>query len=149
MDTKNYIDTSNWTELTMLPPDEAILREYDGLVGLAILSIYSLSKDLGKIRLFNFNRKDKEHLFVLRMALMARDLYQFPIEIDCHWWDRLCINWKIRKSFNKVGKTPDFSFKGVYVNELLTAMRPGAIERLGKTFKFSDIYDVFYEGSCD
>lgn len=131
--------------------DEATLREYDGLVGLTMLNIYSLSKEKGIIRLQRFDRKRKDHLFVLRVALMARDIYQFPIEVDAidEWWGRFCLNRKLRKHFDKVSKAPDYSADGVWVTKLLEFMKPDGVARLGENFSFADIYDAYYEGSCN
>ena len=129
--------------------EDNLYREYDGLVGLTLLNIYSKSKDAGKIRLLEFDRKNKEHLFVLRVALLGRDLYRMPVEVDCGWWDRLRLNRKLRKGFDKVGRVPDFVVKGVWVPHLLDLMRVDAEERLGGNFTFADIYNTYYEGSCD
>lgn len=124
-----------------------VFREYDGLVGLTMLNIYTLSKDLGTIRLINFDRKNKEHLYMLRVALIARDIYQMPIEIEGSWWDIFCINWKIRKGFNKVNRAPWAAVRGVWVPEVLDFMRPDGIQRLGENFTFADIYRQYYERS--
>lgn len=124
-----------------------IYREYDGLVGLTMLNIYSKSKEGKTIRLLNFDRKNKEHLFILRVALIARDLYGFPIEIDGSWWNVFCINWRLRKGFNKVRRAARTEVDGVWVPHLLNLMRPDGKERLGKNFSFADIYEAYYEGS--
>lgn len=125
------------------------VREYDGLIGLTLLNIHTLSKRLGTIRLLNFNRKNKEHLYMLRIALTARDIYQMPVEIDCSWWDYVCVNWKIRKGFNKVKHANARSTQGIRTYEVLDFMRPDGICRLGEQFKFSDIYCAYYDGSLD
>lgn len=122
-----------------------IFREYDGLVGLTMLNIYSLSKDIGTIRLINFDRKNKEHLYMLRVALIARDIYQMPIEIEGSWWDIFCINWKIRKGFDKVKRANWAAVRGILVPEVLDFMRPDGIQRLGENFTFADIYKQYYE----
>lgn len=122
-----------------------IFREYDGLVGLTMLNIYSLSKDIGTIRLINFDRKNKEHLYMLRVALIARDIYQMPIEIEGSWWDIFCINWKIRKGFDKVKRANWAVVRGIQVPEVLDFMRPDGIQRLGENFTFADIYKQYYE----
>ena len=143
------MDTKNWTEITMEKPDESLLREYDGLIGLTLLQIYKTSKDMGKIRLIDFNRHRKEHMYLLRVALIARDIYGMPIEIEGKWWDILRINWKIRKGFDKVSRAPYWAVNGIWVQDLLDLMRPVARERLGEKFTFGEIYDEYYKGSLD
>ena len=145
------MDTKNWTAITMIEPDDNTLRGYDAIIGTAFFNIYKQSRDLGIIRLQCFDRKRKDHLLVLRIALMARDIFQFPIEVDTidGWWGRFCLNRKLRKHFDKVGKAPDFSITGVWVSEFLNVLRPEAIEKIGHGFEFEDIYNAYYEGSLN
>ena len=142
------MDTKNWTQITMEKTDEVTLREYDRIIGMALVNIYSLSKDLRKIRLIDFNRKNREHLFVLRIALIARDIYDMPIEIEGSYWDIFCINWKIRKGFEKIKRANPFAINGIWVRDFLNFLRPEAIAQLGEKFTFDDIYEEYYEGSC-
>lgn len=132
--------------------DNNTYREYDGLVGLTMLNIYQMSKDDKVIRLVGFDRKNKEHLFILRVALLARDIYQMPLEIEGSWWNIFCLNWKLRKGFRKVNryKSPFgiYHFSVIFVPELLALMRPDGTARLGEDFSFADIYEAYYEGSC-
>lgn len=143
-------------EITWDASRQELMREYDGLIGLTLLNLWSISKEKRVIRLYHFDRKNKEHMFVLRVALMARDIYQYPIEVEGSWWSIACLNWKIRKGFKKVqratysvdenGKTM-YCKGGIPVPELLDFMRPDGIRRCGESFTFSDIYETYYEGS--
>jgi hypothetical protein len=125
-----------------------LFREYDGLVGLTMLNLYTLSKDREKIRLINFNRKNPEHLYLLRVALMARDVYNKPVEVAGSWWDIFCLNWKIRKGFEKI-KRDEWGVFGIDTQEVLDFMRQDGINRLGESFTFADIYHQYYEGSLN
>lgn len=133
-------------------------REYDGLVGLTLLNIWSLSKEKGIIRLCDFDRKNKEHLYLLRIALTARDLYHFPVEVEGTSWDIFCINNKIKKGFEKikrykpalgVGEEWLYAKGSISTPWLLDFMRPDGIRRLGEDFTFEKIYNQYYEGSCN
>lgn len=126
-----------------------LCREYDGLVGLTMWNIYALSKDDGVIRLLNFNRKNKEHLYMLRVALLARDVYQLPLEIDCGWWDWFVINCKTFRHFKRIKRAHSRSTKGIRTYQVLDFMRPDGVKRLGEYFSFADIYYAYYEGSLD
>lgn len=147
------MDTKNWNHITVVMPDIQTLRNYDGLVGLTMLNIYSLSKENKTIRLYNFNFKNFEHLYLLRIALMARTVYDFDIEIEGSWWDVFKLNWKIRKGFEKVKrckiKIGENDSNGINVPMILDFMRPDGIARLGKDFTFADIYHDYYEGSLN
>lgn len=135
-----------------------LFREYDGLVGLTMLNIYTLSKEKEVIRLYHFDRKNREHLYLLRVALMVRDVYQFPIEVESSKWDIFCLNWKLRKGFNKVkryepiiGENEEWLYQkgGICVPEILDFMRPDGKQRIGDGFTFADIYAQYYEGGCN
>ena len=125
--------------------EDDMYHKYDIVVSEMLTEIMKNSQEKGVIRLLEFDRKNKSHLFVLRLALMARDLYQMPVEIDGRWWDRLALNWKIRKNFKRIGKVPDFCFKGVWVPHVLDFVKI----KTNFVFDFSDIYNAYYEGSLD
>lgn len=143
------MNTNTWDEFAFAPISQTVMREYDGLVGLTMLNLYSMSKELEVIRLFNFNPKNKEHLYVLRVALMARDIYQFPIEVELSGWALFKLNWKLRKGFNRVHKIRRGEYRGIWTDKMLDFMRPDGLQRLGEDFSFADIYEAYYEGSCD
>ena len=130
-----------------------LFREYDGLIGLTMLNLWTMSKDHGVIRLYNFNRKNTEHLYILRVALMARALYDLPVEVEGSGWDIFRLNWKIRKGFDKIKryklKVGENDSKGVNVPMLLDFMRKDGIDRCGDSFSFADIYNCYYEGSLN
>lgn len=136
----------------------SLYREYDGLIGLTMLNLHTISNKNKIIRLYHFDRKNREHLYLLRIALMARDVYGFSLEVEGSWWDIFCLNWKIRKGFNKVkrykpiigeGEEWLYAKGGVHVPELLNLMRPDGKQRIGDGFTFADIYARYYEGSCN
>lgn len=138
--------------------DQQTIREYDGLIGLTMLNLFSISKERKAIRLYHFDKKNKEHLYILRVALMARDIYNFPIEVEGSWWNIFYLNWKIKKGFDKVKrykpiindtKEELYAKGGIPVPELLELMRPDGIKRLGENFTFADIYHQYYEGSLN
>ena len=130
----------------MFTKDE-IYHEYDQLISLTMLEIIKASKDEGVIRLLNFNPLNKGHIYLLRIALFARDIYGMPIELDCDSWDVFRINWKIRKGFSKVKRARRFACKGVRSYALTEQIRNIGKERIGEHFLLEDIYNVYYKGS--
>lgn len=138
--------------------EQNLIREYDGLVGLTMLNIYSISKEKKIIHLKNFNKKNREHLYILRVALMARSVYNFPIEVEGKWWNIFTLNQRIKKGFDKIKRCKldnresknEVSINGeINVPELLNLMRSDGIKRLGKGFTFANIYYQYYRGSLD
>lgn len=130
----------------MFTKDE-IYREYDQLIGLTMQEIIKASKDEGVIRLLNFNPLNKGHIYLLRIALFVRDIYDMPIELDCDSWDVFRINWKIRKGFSKVKKARRFACKGVRSYALTEQIRNVGREKIAEHFLLEDIYNVYYKGS--
>lgn len=120
-------------------------REYDGLVGLTMLNLYSAAKESQAINLFGFDRKNKEHLYLLRIAYYVRDLYNYEIRISNSWWDIFCLNWKNRKGFKPVKKIKGNPTCSISVTKMLDLMRPDGIARIGENFSFADIYEEYYE----
>lgn len=141
------MDTENWNCLTTIEPTEEEYRHYDELIATTLENIYEKSKD-GVIRLYCFNAKDKEHMCILRIALIARDLFQFPIEVDASWWDVVCLNWKLRKNFDKVKrfkvKLGKDALKGINVPMLIDKFHTMSGVHFGGV-DFKDVYEAYYE----
>ena len=141
------MDTENWNCLTTIEPTEEEYRHYDKLIATTLENIYEMSKD-GVIRLYCFNAKDKEHMCILRIALIARDLFQFPIEVDASWWDVVCLNWKLRKNFDKVKrfkvKLGKDAPKGINVLMLIDKFHTMSRDHFGGV-DFKDAYEAYYE----
>lgn len=127
---------------------DGLTHEYDKLISVTLINIHTLSKEKMKICLLGFNRKNLEHLYLLRIALYARDVYGFPIEIDASKWEVFCLNRKLRKNFSKVARARYFD-KGINTTEILNFMRPVGAKTLGAEFSFADIYRYYYEGSLN
>ena len=125
--------------------EDELYRKYDLVVSEILTELMNTVDERKILRLLFFNRKEKSNLLVLRVALMARELYQVNVEIDCGFWDRLAINWKIRKSFGKVKKAPDYTVRGAWVPDVLDMVRI----RTNYAFDFGNIYNAYYEGSCN
>ena len=141
------MDTENWNCLTTDGSEEEIYRNYDGMVATALEAIRDLSED-GVIRLYRFDDKNKEHMCILRIALIARDIFQFPVEVDASWWVVARLNWQLRKHFDKVkrfklkvGKNDN---KGVNVPMMIDGFRAIANEHFG-CVNFKEIYEAYYE----
>lgn len=142
------MNTENWNCLTKTGPTEEEYRHYDELIAMTLGNIHEMSKD-GVIRLYRFNAKNKEHMCILRIALIARDIFQLPIEIDASWRDVMCLNWKLRKNFDKVKR---FKVKlgkdapnGINVLMLIDKFHTISRYHFGGV-DFKDVYEAYYEG---
>jgi hypothetical protein len=136
--------------------EDDLYRAYDQVVSLTLLNIWKITHEREVIRLYHFDRKNKEHMYILHIALLARDLFGFPIEVEGSRWDIFCLNRKLRKGFEKVkrykhvtGEGAEWLYAkgGVCVPELIDFMRPEAEEQCGCYFPFRAIYEAYYEGS--
>ena len=142
------MNTEIWNELTTDGSEEETYRHYDGMIATALETIQDISAEEGIIRLYHFDRKNKAHMCILRIALIVRDLYQYPIEIDASWWDIMCLNWKLHKHFDKVKrfklKMGENDSKGVNVPMMLDLFVGIANHHFG-CVNFKEIYEAYYE----
>ena len=123
--------------------DEAVYHMYDAVVAKTLYELMNRSPCQDTIRLMGFNRKNVEHLFILRIALMARDLYHVPVEIGGSWWDGIVINWKIRKQFNKIKIVNPSAPNCIWTPSLV-----GKIKSETQCYHLDSVYNAYYEGSC-
>ena len=140
------MNTENWNQLTTDGSEEEAYRNYDSMIATALENIYEMSD--GTIRLYRFDRNNKDHMCVLRIALIARDLFQYPIEVDASWWNVFCLNRKLRKNFDKVKrfrpKRGKDAPKGINVLMLVDKFHTISNTVFGGV-EFKDIYEAYYE----
>lgn len=124
---------------------QELFDKYDEIINITMVNLYTLCKDTGTIVLSDLNRKNKDHLFILRVALLAKDIYNFPLKMRIGLWDWLVLNWKMRKLTHRV---PRETAPGPSVNVpgLLEFMYPPIMNYMGEDFRFGYIYDQFYRG---
>lgn len=129
--------------------EDELYRIYDAAIAKTLVALIDRSPYHDTIRLAGFDRKNKEHLFVLRVALMARELYQTPVELAVPWWEGLFINWKIRKGFNKIKVVNRFEPNSIWVPSLVGKVKSEIRGEYGICIHLDNIYNNYYEGSCD
>ena len=128
--------------------EEELYRIYDATIAKTLVTLINHSSHHDTIRLSGFDRKNQEHLFVLRVALMVRDFYQMPIELAIPWWDGVVINWKIRKGFNKVKIVNRFESNSIWVPSLIGKIKSEIRSEHDICIHLDNIYNIYYEGSC-
>ena len=128
--------------------EDDLYRIYDLAIAKTIEVFATNPSCQNTIRLSGLDRKNKEHLFVLRLALMVRDLYQTPIELAVPWWDGMVINWKIRKGFKKVKIVNRFKPNCIWVPSLVGKVKSEVRAETDLIIPLDDIYDTYYERSC-
>lgn len=123
-----------------------IAVKYDSVCMMALINIYTLTKDHANIDLINFNWNDDEHKFIFAVIVATQStLGDKPIYIDAPWYIRNYLNKKYKKAVGAIKKVPRKNEYGVNVQELLDFMRGGAKEIVGPNFNFGDIYHAYYE----
>lgn len=127
--------------------ENELYRIYDEAVSITLSNLHGLSIPSGKIQLLNFDRKNAEHVYLLRIALIARDVFDLEVEIDASWLDVLYLNWKIRKGFRRIKRMSFSGDHAIPTQIVLNHMRDSFESRLGGNFSFGDIYHTYYEGS--
>ena len=142
------MDTENWNQITICQPTDEEYRAYDLAVAKTISELMDKSPYDNAIYLKGFNRKRKDHLLILRIALMVRDFTQVPVEIDGSWWDSVVINWKFRKSFDKVKRLNPNVPGSFWVPQLINKIEHEVKEEAGFKVYLDEVYSTYYEGSC-
>ena len=127
---------------------EKIYHVYDMAVAKTLSELMNRSPYHNTIRLSGFDRKNKEHLFILRAALMIRDLYQVPVEVAVGWWDGVVINWRIHRFFGKIKIVNRFAPNHIWVPSLIGKIKSEVKAETGVCLHLDDVYDEYYEGSC-
>ena len=128
---------------------EEIYRIYDTAVAKTMENLIDRSPYYDTIRLVGFDKKNKEHLFVLRVALIVRDLYHIPVEIGVHWWEGIAINWKIHKKFGKVKIVNRYATSSIWTPHFVEKIKLETNTEHNCQVRLDHIYDTYYEGSCD
>jgi hypothetical protein len=122
-----------------------IAVKYDSVCMMALINIYTLTKDQASIDLVNFNWNNDEHKFVFAVIVATQStLGDKPIYVDVPWYVRNYLNKKYKKVVGAIKKVPRKNEDGVNVQELLDFMRGGAKEIVGSNFNFGDIYHAYY-----
>ena len=121
---------------------------YDQAINAVLVNIYTLTKNNGQIILSDIDRKDKNHLLILRVALMAKDIYNFPLSIKTNFWQWAMLNWRMRKLTRIVPREKDKE-TNVNIQELIDFMTPVLKQAIDEDFEFANIYEAFYEGDLD
>ena len=122
---------------------EELLNKYDEVINIVMVNLYTLSKNSERIVLSGIDRKNRDHLFVLRVALMAKDIYNFPLSLKIGFLDSLILNWKMRKLSRRIPRSKEIS-GAIHVPELLEFMYIPIRQYLGERFEFGNIYSAFY-----
>ena len=110
-----------------------------------MVNIYTLTKEKGQIILENIDRNNKDHLLILRVAMIAKDVYNFQLKLKTGFWNWVVLNWRMRKLSRFVRRERE-SDANVNVDALVNFMTPILQEDIGKFFCFENIYDAFYKG---
>ena len=134
-------------DIKMINANE-LFNQYDEIINVIMVNLYSLSKEKGKIILSNLDKRNRDHLLILRVALIAKDAYNFPLFLNVNWWDSLVLNWRMRKLSRRVLRTKETE-GCVNVVNLLEFMYPPIKQHMGENFEFAHIYNSFYGKELD
>lgn len=127
---------------------EELLNKYDEVINIIMVNLYSFSKDKEKIILSEIDRKNKDHLLILRVALMAKDVYNFPLYLNTGRWNSFVLNWRMRKLSRRIPRTNE-TVGCVSIPAMLEFMYIPIRQYLGEHFEFGNIYNAFYGKELD
>lgn len=127
---------------------EELLNKYDEVVNIIMVNLYSFSKDKEKIILSEIDRKNKDHLLILRVALMAKDIYNFPLYLNTGRWNSFVLNWRMRKLSRRIPRINE-AVGCISIPAMLEFMYPPIRQHMGENFEFGNIYNAFYRKELD
>ena len=127
---------------------EELFNRYDEIINITMVNLYTLCKDTETILLSGLDRKNRDHLFILRVALLAKDFYNFPLKMRIGFWDSFVLNWRMRKLTRRVPRDLNPG-PAVNVPELIDFMYPHIRAFMGEDFEFGHIYNAFYGKELD
>jgi hypothetical protein len=120
------------------------LRKYDEICGAAFVNLFTLSKDSDTIAFRGFNPKNKEHLFVLGVAKGLAGSSGKKVALDVNKFQLWKLNRGIDKDCRLVSVDGKEAIYSIDPDDLLSFMRPKAVEACGNDFTFADIYNEYY-----
>lgn len=120
--------------------------QYNDIVGKTMINLFTMASANDGIYFDKIDINNKEHLYLLYVAMMSSGVFSKDIRFDMPRFARkkiakkyscVKIDWKKRAKKNKCIK----------VEKLLDFMRPYCEEATGQVpFDFGAIYTAFYEG---
>ena len=126
--------------------DKDILYDkYDQAINIVMVNIYTLTKEKCQIILENIDRNNKDHLLILRVAMIAKDVYNFQLKLKTDFWNWVMLNWRMRKLSRFVHRERK-SDANVDAVALIDFMTPALREAIDEEFCFGDIYNAFFKG---
>ena len=121
-----------------------IFVKYDHLCYITFLNIKTKADGMDRICFKDFDASNKEHMFVLSVAISCYGLLNRNIAVPSFFWTRRRLN-KHYDSSCKIEKiTKEEKEKGISVCDMLEFMRGYACELVGPEFRFGDIYEAYY-----
>lgn len=72
-----------------------INKTYDNMISTALINMFSIGKKEKTLVIYNFNINDRGHLALINIALMARELFDFKLELEAPFFQFL----KLRRQF--------------------------------------------------
>ena len=135
---------SNELTITVVGANTDKLRKYDEICGAAFVNLFTLAKDSNPIVLCNFDPANKEHLFVLGVAKGLAGTLGKKIGLDVNRFQLWKLNRGVDKDCRMVRIQEQDAELPIDPDELLSFMRPKAVEACGEDFTFADIYNAYY-----
>ena len=123
---------------------------FDEICGIALVNVYSLTKDTDRIAISPFNPKNKEHLFLMNIAKGASAIIGKSVALDTNRF-RL---WQLNRGISSECRYEKIKRKerenAINPIVLLDFMRRGIEDDFQvKEFDFGKIYDAFYSKKED
>ena len=116
--------------------DNNQLKYYDEVVQVACINLYTLSKDIKKISLSNFNLKDKRHLCLLKISNLFSNLQDIELQLNKNFIIRFYLNKKFELNIKKCNNKNKIDCEE-FLSHIENAYKDKEV--------FEKIYDEYYK----
>ena len=120
-------------------------RNYNEICSMAMMHLY-IASPKSKICLSKIDRKDKEQLFLVSVAIALSGAIGIPVQVQGSRFAIARLNKKLGLVGDaKIGRMTDKEELPIQIRTLLEDIRPAAEKQCGPDFNFGKIYEAFYE----
>lgn len=117
--------------------------EFDKIGNLCYLNAWKRAKESETLELFEFNPRNKSHLYVLKVSSIMCENYGYELFVHIGWIRGLFLKYKTKIKFKIIPKT---NLAWVNLSWFSCKSFCNYIEKESK-INLSDIYEAYYERS--
>lgn len=120
------------------------LNSFDSVSNLIYHNLWSYCKDNKRIVIKNFDFKNKDHLLLLEIALIIRNINDWPIYIQGSWIEAMKWNFKNRKRVEPIQRIRKCECNDCVTPYTVLGHTSRFMESILPGITYGDIYTEYY-----